>query len=133
MMLIVIFCINFDFILCNSDFDFILYYNLLLCFIPLEMHVHLICAIKFYLLTYLLRPNSLVSVTACIVILTQTVLSSDSVAVFKLTLMTFLFSWAFSSFSAHFLCSLTRCLAPAPLKLRPYGAIQICLLLLLLL
>ena len=34
-------------------FDFILYYNLLLCFIPLEMHVRLICAIKFYLLTYL--------------------------------------------------------------------------------
>jgi len=33
-------------------FDFILYYNLLLCFIPLEMHVRLICAIKFYLLTY---------------------------------------------------------------------------------
>ena len=32
-----------------------------------------------------------------------------------------------------FLCSLTRCLAPAPLKLRPYGAIHICLLLLLLL
>ena len=31
-----------------------------------------------------------------------------------------------------FLCSLTRCLAPAPLKLRPYGAMQICLLLLLL-
>jgi len=31
-----------------------LYYNLLLCFIPLEMHVRLICAIKFYLLTYLL-------------------------------------------------------------------------------
>jgi len=30
-----------------------LYYNLLLCFIPLEMHVRLICAIKFYLLTYL--------------------------------------------------------------------------------
>ena len=26
----------------------------LLCFIPLEMHVRLICAIKFYLLTYLL-------------------------------------------------------------------------------
>jgi len=41
------------FILCNSDFDFILDYNLLLCFIPLEMHVRLICAIKFYLLTYL--------------------------------------------------------------------------------
>jgi len=32
-----------------------------------------------------------------------------------------------------FLCSLTRCLVLAPLKLRPYGAIQICLLLLLLL
>ena len=29
-----------------------------------------------------------------------------------------------------FLCSLSRCLAPLPLKLRPYGAIQICLLLL---
>jgi len=27
-----------------------------------------------------------------------------------------------------FLCSLTRCLAPAPVKLRPYGAIEICLL-----
>jgi len=40
--------------LCISDFDFILYYNLLLCFIPPEMHVRLICAIKFYLLTYLL-------------------------------------------------------------------------------
>jgi len=26
----------------------------LLCFIPLEMHVRLICAIKFYLLTYFL-------------------------------------------------------------------------------
>jgi len=32
-----------------------------------------------------------------------------------------------------FLCSLTRCLAPPPVKLRPYGAIRICLLLLLLL
>jgi len=53
LMLIVIFCITFDFILCISDFDFILYYNLLLCFIPLEIHVRLICAIKFYLLTYL--------------------------------------------------------------------------------
>ena len=31
-----------------------------------------------------------------------------------------------------FLCSLTRCLAPALLKLRPYGAVQIWLLLLLL-
>ena len=33
--------------------------------------------------------------------LPQTVLSSDSVAVFKLKLKTFLFSQAFSSFSAH--------------------------------
>jgi len=33
------------------DFDFILYYNLLLCFIQLEMHVRLICAIKFCLLS----------------------------------------------------------------------------------
>jgi len=33
--------------------------------------------------------------------LPQTVLSSDSVAVFKLSLKTFLFSQAFSSFSAH--------------------------------
>ena len=46
------FCIYFDFILRNSDFDFMLYYNLLLCFTPLEMHVRLICAIKFYALTY---------------------------------------------------------------------------------
>jgi len=31
----------------------VLYYELLLCFIQLEMHVRLIlCAIKFYLLTY---------------------------------------------------------------------------------
>jgi len=58
--------------------------------------------------------------------LPKTVLSSDSVAVFKSRLKTFLlFSQTFSS-----LCSLTRCLAPANLKLRPYGAIQICLLLL---
>ena len=62
--------------------------------------------------------------------LPQTVLTSDSVAVFKLRLKTFLFSQAFSSFSAHYHA---RCLAPAPLKLRHYGAIQICLLLLLLL
>jgi len=33
--------------------------------------------------------------------LPQTVLSSDSVAVFKLRLKTFLYSQAFSSFSAH--------------------------------
>jgi len=30
------------------------FYIVLLCFIPLEMHVRLICAIKFYLLSYLL-------------------------------------------------------------------------------
>ena len=44
--------VNFDFIFCNSSFDFILFYNLLLCFMQLEMHVRLICGIKFYLLTY---------------------------------------------------------------------------------
>jgi len=38
-------------ILCAAvNFDFILYYNLLLCFIYLEIRVRLICAIKFYLL-----------------------------------------------------------------------------------
>ena len=58
--------------------------------------------------------------------LPQTVLNSDSVAIFKSRLKIFLFSHGFLSF----LCSLTRLLAPAPLKLRPYGAIQICLLLL---
>jgi len=51
--------------------------------------------------------------------LPKTVLSSDSVAACKSRLKTFLFSHLF------FLC-----LAPAPLKLRTYGAIQICLLLL---
>jgi len=61
--------------------------------------------------------------------LPKTVLRSDFVVVFRSRLKTFLFSQAFS-FS---LCSLTRCLAPAPLKLRLYGAIQMCLLLLLLL
>ena len=45
-----------------------------------------------------------------------------SVAVFKSRLPGFLL----------FLYSLTRCLAPVPLKLRPYGAIQMCLLSLLL-
>ena len=39
-------------ILYFKNFNFTLYYNLLLCFIQLEMHVRLICAIKFYLLTY---------------------------------------------------------------------------------
>jgi len=37
-------------------------------------------------------------------------------------------SLVFPSF-LFFLCSLTRCLVPAPLKLLPYGSIQICLLL----
>jgi len=46
--------INFDFKLCNANFDFILYYNLSVCFTQLETHVRLICAIKFYLLTYLM-------------------------------------------------------------------------------
>jgi len=56
--------------------------------------------------------------------------SGDSAAVFNSRLKTFLFSQAGVLF---FLCPLTRCLAPAPLKLRPYDAIQMCLLLLLLL
>jgi len=56
--------------------------------------------------------------------LPQTVLYSDPVAVFKSRLKTFLFLSGF----LFFLCSLTRCLASAPLKLRLYGAIQICLL-----
>ena len=53
--------------------------------------------------------------------LPKTVLSSDSVAVFKsrLSLLSLLIN--------------TLPMAPVPLKLRPYGAIQICLLLLLLL
>ena len=44
----------------NANLDFILYYNLLLCFIQLEMYVRLVCAIKFYLLTYLFctRPGA---------------------------------------------------------------------------
>jgi len=58
--------------------------------------------------------------------LPKTVLDSDAVAVFKSGLKTFLFSQAFS-----FLHSLTCYLAPAPLKLQPDGAMQICLLLLL--
>ena len=57
------------------------------------------------------------------------VLSSNSLAVSKSRLKTFLFSQGFPVF----LCALTRCLSSAPLKLRPYGAIQICLFLLLLL
>ena len=34
---------NFDFIIIIINFDFILYYNLLLCCIQLEMHVRLMC------------------------------------------------------------------------------------------
>ena len=60
------FCVNFGFILCNSDFDFILYYNLILCFIPLEMHVRLLCAIKFYLLTYLLTYRAFCCTSFCL-------------------------------------------------------------------
>jgi len=45
-----------------------------------------------------------------------------TVAVFKSRLKAYLFSQAFS-----FLCSITRCLAPALRKLWPYGAMQICL------
>jgi len=45
---------DFDCILILIHFDFILYYNLVLCIIQLEMHVRLICAIEFYLHTYLL-------------------------------------------------------------------------------
>ena len=55
--------------------------------------------------------------------LPTTDLNSDSVAVCKSRFKTFLFSRAFSLPASH-------CLDPAPLKLRPYGAIQICLLLL---
>ena len=57
--------------------------------------------------------------------LPKTVLSSDSVAVFKSRLKTFLFSPGFLSS----LFSAAHCLAPAPLKLQPYGTIDICLLL----
>jgi len=49
--------VNFNFILILINFDFILYYNLLLCFIQQEMHVRLISAIKFYLLTYLIMSS----------------------------------------------------------------------------
>ena len=52
----------------------------------------------------------------------KTVVDSDSVAVFKSGLKTFLFSPGFLSS----LFSVAHCLAPAPLKLRLYGAIQIC-------
>ena len=48
------------------------------------------------------------------------------------TLLQFLSLWEIPLFPGFllFLCPLTCCLAPAPLKLRPHGAIQICLLLL---
>jgi len=56
--------------------------------------------------------------------LPQTVLISDSLSVFKSRLKTFLFNQAFIEHWSD--------LPPAPLKLRPYGAIEIRLLLLLL-
>ena len=45
--------VNCDFVLILILYCVILIL-ILYCFIPLEMHVRLICAIKFYLLTYLL-------------------------------------------------------------------------------
>jgi len=54
--------------------------------------------------------------------LSKTVLNSDSITVFNSQLKTFLFSHAFSLSTFHF--SLAHCLARAPLKLRPHGAIQ---------
>jgi len=51
--------------------------------------------------------------------LPKTVLHSDSVAVFESKDIPLFPGFLF------FLCSLTRCLTAAPLKLRPYGAIQI--------
>ena len=54
--------------------------------------------------------------------LPMTVLNSDSVAVFFPLISSFL--------SSHF--SVAHCLVPSPMKLRPYGVIQICLLLLIL-
>ena len=42
--------LRFSLLCAAVNFDFILYYNLLLCFIQLELRVRLICAIKFYLL-----------------------------------------------------------------------------------
>ena len=56
--------------------------------------------------------------------LPQTVLISDSLSVFKSRLKTFLFNQAFTEHWSD--------LPPAPLKLQPYGAIEIRLLLLLL-
>ena len=55
--------------------------------------------------------------------LPQTVLISDSLSVFKSRLKTFLFNQTFTEHWSE--------LPPAPLKLRPYGAIEIRLLLLL--
>ena len=57
--------------------------------------------------------------------LPQTVLISDSLTVFKSRVKTFLFNQTFTEHWSD--------LPPAPLKLRPYGAIEIWLLLLLLL
>ena len=58
--------------------------------------------------------------------LPETLMRCDSLSSFKSKLKTYFFRKAFD-------LTLTTDLPPAPLKLRPYGAIQICLLLLLLL
>jgi len=53
-------CFSLFYLLCAAvNFYFIIYNNLLLCFIQPEMHVpvRLICAIKFYLLTYFHRAT----------------------------------------------------------------------------
>ena len=62
--------------------------------------------------------------------LPRTVINSDSIAVFKSKLKTFLFSRAYS---LPLLTPTSTLPDQAPLKLRPYGAIQISILLLLLL
>jgi len=56
--------------------------------------------------------------------LPKTATNSDSVAVLKSRLKTVVFAWLLSS-----LMSVFHCLTPALLKLQPYGAIQIRLLL----
>ena len=56
--------------------------------------------------------------------LPKTATNSDSVAVLKSRLKTVVFAWLLSS-----LMSVSHCLTPALLKLQPYGAIQMRLLL----
>ena len=57
--------------------------------------------------------------SGCLELTTENVVNSDSVTVFKSRLKTFLFSRVLSSLS-----SVAHCLAPVPLKLPPYSAIQ---------